>query len=77
MEKGWDPAIKKYFRKILATIGWGLLWIMTILITGLYFGWAWHANKFFAALFYAFVLVSLGFLLRQFLRIWRNSNNQS
>ena len=71
MEQGWDPEVKKYFRKILNTIGFGLLWLMTALTIGLYWGLAHHSNKLYTLIFYFGLLVSLFFLVRYYYKIWR------
>lgn len=70
MQQGWDPEVKKYFRKILATIGWGMLWIVTMLLFGFYLGLAFSAGKIATTIFYAFFAVSLGLLLRYYYRMW-------
>ena len=71
MEQGWDPEVKKYFRKILTTIGYGLLWLMAVLTAGLYFELAYHPDIFYAILFYAGFFISLGLLIRYYYRIWK------
>jgi len=71
MEQGWDPEVKKYFRKILNTIGYGLLWLMAVLTAGFYFGLAYHPNIFYAGLFYTGFVISLFLLIRYYYRIWR------
>lgn len=71
MEQGWDPEVKKYFRKILNTIGFGLLWLMAALTAGLYWGLAHHPNKLYSVLFYTGFVVSLFLLVRYYYRIWK------
>ena len=71
MEQGWDPEVKKYFQKILNTIGYGLLWLMAALTAGLYFGLAHHANTLYSAIFYIVLVVSLFLLVRYYYRIWK------
>jgi hypothetical protein len=71
MEQGWDPEVKKYFRKILNTIGLGLLWMMLALTIGLYWGWAHHTNRLYVILFYTGLVLSLFFLVRHFYKVWR------
>lgn len=72
MEQGWDPEVKKYFRKILNTIGVGLLWMMAGLTAGLYLGLAHHPNKVYLVLFYLGLLISLVLLIRYFYKMWKN-----
>ena len=71
MEQGWDKEVKTYFRKILSTISWGFIWTMVNLVAGIYFRLAWHPNRIVAGVFYMFCLISLGFLLRYYYRLWR------
>lgn len=71
MEQGWDPEVKKYFRKIINTIAMGLLWLMGTLTAGLYFGLAYHSNVFYLLLFYSGLLASLAVLIRYYYRIWK------
>jgi hypothetical protein len=70
-EQGWDPEVKKYFRKIMSTIGYGLLWLMTVLTAGFYFGLAYRRDTLFSILFYAVFAVSLFFLIRYYYRTWK------
>ncbi|MGZ5219543.1 MAG: hypothetical protein ACXWC7_05680 [Chitinophagaceae bacterium] len=71
MEQGWDPEVKKYFQKILNTIGYGLLWLMGALTAGLYFRLAHHANSLYSAIFYIVFGGSLFLLIRYYYRVWR------
>jgi hypothetical protein len=71
MEQGWDPEVKKYFRKIINTIGLGLLWLMTALTVGLYWGWAHSGNKIYIIIFYSTLAVSLFLLVRYYYKVWR------
>jgi hypothetical protein len=71
MEQGWDPEVKKYFQKILSTLGYGLLWVMGALTSGLYFGLAYHANPLFSAIFYILFGGSLFLLIRYYYRKWK------
>lgn len=71
MEQGWDPEVRKYFRKIINTLFIGLFWLMTVLTAGLYFGLAAHHNTVYRVIFFAGLLVSLAFLLRYYYKTWR------
>ena len=71
MEQGWDPEVKKFFLKIINTIAIGLLWMMTVLTAGLYFGLAYHSNIVYISLFYVGLTVSLAFLLHYYYRMWK------
>jgi hypothetical protein len=71
MEQGWDPEVKRFFRKIINSIAMGLLWLMSALTAGLYFGLAHHSNPAYLLLFYTGLATSLFFLIRYYYRTWR------
>jgi hypothetical protein len=71
MEQGWDPEVKRFFLKIINTISLGLLWLMSVLTAGLYFGLAYHSNIVYIILFYSGLVISLGLLLRYYYRTWK------
>ena len=71
MEQGWDPDVKKYLRKVLNTIAYGLLWLMAALTAGLYFGLAYHPDTLYSVIFYAGFVISLFLLIRYYYRIWK------
>jgi hypothetical protein len=72
MEQGWDPEVKNYFRKILNTISFGLIWMMTMAALGLYFGFAYTNGKsiIIPILFYSFMAITLFFLIRFLYKTW-------
>ena len=74
MEQGWDPEVKKYFRKIINTISFGLIWLMSCATAGLYFKLAYRDGKpmLYVILYYAGLIITLFFLLRYYYRIWKN-----
>ncbi len=71
MEQGWDPELKKYLQKILNTIGYGLLWILSGLTLGFYFGLAYQRNIIYVVLFHAALVTSLAFLIRYLYHTWK------
>jgi hypothetical protein len=73
MEKGFDPEIKKYFRKILYSFSFGLLWMIANITAGIYYGLAYKSNRpfIFTILFYMGLVLSLAFLLRYYYRTWK------
>jgi hypothetical protein len=73
MEQGWDPEVKKYFRKIISTFSFGLLWLMSAVTAGLYFGLAYRNDipVIYNILFYTCFLSALILLIRYFYRLWR------
>ena len=71
MEQGWDPEVSRFFRKILNTIAYGLIWLMAVLTAGLYFGLAYHSNRLYSILFYGGLVVTLVLLIRYYYRTWK------
>ena len=73
MEQGWDPEVKRYFRKIIYSFSFGLMWLMSCVTAGLYFGLAYRKDVpvIFNILFYAGLLSTLFLLLRYYYRLWR------
>jgi len=73
MEQGWDPEVKRYFRKIIYSFSAGLMWLMSGVTGGLYFGLAYRNDipVIFIILFYAVFLLGLGLLLWYYYRVWK------
>jgi len=73
MEQGWDPDVKKYFRKILNTVFLGLLWMTGCATAGIYYQLGYRTGKpfIYTILFYAVMVISLALLLRWFYRTWK------
>jgi hypothetical protein len=69
-EQGFDKDVKKYFLKILSSISWGLILLMTALTVGVYYKLAfigpnpgWY-NIVFYSLFLAGIILYIFYLLR-------------
>ena len=73
MEQGWDPRVKKFFQKILNSLAWGLLWMMSCIL-GIYKGLASSDGNplIYTLLFYAVMTITLGLLIRYFYKTWKN-----
>lgn len=73
MEPGNEQEIKKHFTKVFYTVWSGVLWLITNAILGIYFKLAIRNERplYINLLFYAFLLGSLFFLVRFYLRVWR------
>ena len=73
MESGWDPEVKKYFRKILNSISMGLIWMMSMVTAGIYFQLAYSDGTpvIYTILFYIVLLVTLAMLILYFYKTWR------
>lgn len=70
MEQGWDPEVKKFFLRIINTVSWGLLWLMTCATAGLYFQLG-YGKVIFTLIFYVAMAATLFLLLRYFYKIWK------
>lgn len=72
MEQGWDPEVKRYFRKILNTISVGLFWMMSAATGGFYFGLAVPEGKVRLGniIYYVLLLATLGWLIAYFYKLW-------
>lgn len=70
--QGWDPEVKRYFRKIMNSFGAGALWLLVFATLGLAFRLAIVENgvQWYNCLFYSVFFVSLLLLLRFFYRVW-------
>ncbi|MBS1575413.1 MAG: hypothetical protein JST09_08940 [Bacteroidetes bacterium] len=72
MEQGFDPEVKKYFRKIIVSFSWGFLWLFINVIAGIYFrlGSISEAPVFVSIIFYSLSFTALVLLIRYYYRIW-------
>jgi hypothetical protein len=75
MESGWDPDVKRYFRKILNTISYGLIWMMSAVAAGLYFKLAIPGERplYAVVIFYIVLVITFFFLLRYFYSTWKKN----
>jgi hypothetical protein len=73
MESGWDPEVKKFFRKIINSISLGLLWLMAMVTAGIYFQLGFFDGRpiIYTILFYLVLVITLLLLLRYFQRTWK------
>ncbi|HET7899141.1 MAG TPA: hypothetical protein VFL47_15750 [Flavisolibacter sp.] len=71
--QGWDPEVKRYFRKIMNSFGMGALWLLVISTSGIAFRLAIIENgvRWYNFVFYGVFVVSLVLLLWFFYRVWR------
>ena len=71
--RGWDPEVKKYFRKIVYSFVFGFLWMFTFSIAGFYYELAiTHGHfRWYNLLYYLLLVVSLAFLLRYLYVAWK------
>jgi len=73
MEQGWDPDVKKYLRKVMNSLFFGLLWLMAGVTAGLYYELAYSNGKpvIYTVLFYAGLLISLLLFIRYLYTTWK------
>lgn len=73
---GMDPEVRRYFRKIMATVGAGLLWIMVMAMLGLYLRLGYFVNglDWYNGVFYFVLFVTLFLLLRFLVSLWRKQD---
>jgi membrane protein DedA with SNARE-associated domain len=73
-EQGWDPEVKRFFRKIISSFSAGLLWMMAAVTAGLYFGLAYRSDIsiIWIILFYICLTASLLWLISYLYRLWKN-----
>ena len=69
---GMDPEVKRYFRKIINSFSYGLLWLMAMVTAGLFFklGIIEDGVQWYHFLFYGLVLVTFVLLIRYLYRLW-------
>ena len=73
-ERGWDSLVKKYFLKIIRSFSWGLIWMMSGVMLGLYYKLGYFGRKpiIYTILFYAGMLITLLLLIRYLYRVWKD-----
>ena len=71
--QGWDPDIKRFFRKILNTFGVAVLWFLFMSTLGLFLrmGYVYNRIDVYNIIFYALLLVSFPLLILFLYRQWR------
>ena len=71
MERGWDPEVTRYLKKIISSISYGLLWLMTFVGLGMYKGLA-YASGWAGILFYTGMGITFFMLIRFLYLTWRS-----
>jgi hypothetical protein len=71
---GIDPEVKRYFRKIVMSFSYGLLWMLVMSTAGFYFGLAIIDNEvhWYNLLFYSLFLLSLLGYLWYLYKTWKD-----
>ena len=75
---GMEPHVKRYFRKIISSFTWLLLWLMGIVTAGLFFklGEINDEIKWYNILFYLFAVVTFVFLIRHLFKLWLKKSDK-
>ena len=75
--QGMDPAVKRYFRKIVNSFVVGLGWMIVFAICGIYLGLAVVRDgvKWYNVLFYIVFIVTLIWLIRYFHKTWNSASD--
>jgi amino acid transporter len=70
--RGMDPEIKRYFKKIINSFSYGALWLLIIATAGLFFGLGIATNgmKWYNIVFYAVAGLSFMGLIYYYYRLW-------
>jgi hypothetical protein len=73
MERGWDPQVKSYLKKVMTSLSLGLLWMMLCVTAGIYFELGYTAGKpvIYTILFYIGMLLSMIGLIWYLYRLWK------
>ena len=71
--QGMDPEMRKYFWKIVYSFSFGLVWMLTMAISGLYFRLAIIEDTvaWYNIVFYLVFLLTLILLVRYFQKSWK------
>ena len=72
MEPGKETDLDKYFRKILFSIFFGLLWLIGGITAGIYYQMGFFNGQpvLYNIIFYAGLITGLVFLIRYYIRLW-------
>jgi hypothetical protein len=75
--RGMDPAVKKYFGKIMSSFAAGLSWLVFFALTGIYFQLAIIQDKlrWYNIVFYLLFIVTLFWLIRYFHKTWNSASH--
>lgn len=71
-DHGMDPEVKRYFRKIINSFSVGMMWLLSIATTGLFFdlGIVREGIRWYNIVFYLIALVSFMALIYYYYRVW-------
>ncbi len=72
--QGMDPEMRKYFWKIVYSFSFGLVWMLTMAMSGLYFRLAIIEDsiRWYNIVFYIVFVVTLILLILYFFKSWKH-----
>jgi hypothetical protein len=75
-DRGMDPEIKRFFKKIINSFSIGLLWLLSMFTAGLFFdlGITHNGIKWYNIVFYIIAILSFIGLLFYFYRVWKKDS---
>lgn len=73
MEQGWDPEVKQFFRKIISSFSYGMIWLMGAVTLGFYYKLAFRTSSplWYNVVYYVLLVLSFAILLRYYHRLWK------
>lgn len=68
-----EPEMRAFLLRILYTLTMGLIWMIINMWAGIYMGWLFFEDnmKTGNVVFYSFMVVSFGFLVWYYVRLWK------
>ena len=71
--QGMDPELRRYFRKIMNSFSWGLMWMIAVATAGIFFKLAFPVSgmEWPNYAFYIIAVLTFALLIRYFYRTWK------
>jgi hypothetical protein len=68
-----EPEVRAFLLRVLYTITMGLIWMILNVWAGIYMGWLFFEGSMKTGnfIFYSFMVISLGFLIWYYVRLWK------
>ena len=72
-DMGFDPNVRKYFKNIMNSFSVGLLWLLAVALSGLYYRLAFIDGHvaWYNIVFYALFLTTFVLLIRFYYKMWK------
>jgi hypothetical protein len=77
-DRGMGPEVTRYFRKIINSFSYGLMWLMSTATAGLFFNLAIieHGVKWYNVVFYLIAAASFAALIYYYYRVWGKKDQE-